>query len=48
MAYYTGNIQAMNIQILFHSSKTMRIPDDSRRPLSTPRLLAQAEELVDV
>lgn len=48
MTYYTGNIQAMNIQILLHSSKTMRIPDDSRRPLGVPRLLAQAEELVDV
>lgn len=37
----------MNIQILLHSSKTMRIPSDRHTPLSTPQLLAQAEELMN-
>jgi cytoplasmic iron level regulating protein YaaA (DUF328/UPF0246 family) len=35
----------MSIQILLHSSKTMRIPADARAPLGVPQLLPQAAEL---
>ena len=33
------------IQILLHSSKTMRIPADVSRPLATPQLIEHAKEL---
>lgn len=36
------------MQILLHSSKTMRIPADTHIPLSHPALLSQAQELVDL
>lgn len=36
----------MSVQILLHSSKTMRIPGEHNAPLGTPALLPQAEELV--
>lgn len=42
---YTGG---MSLQILLHSSKTMRVPDHCRAPLGTPQLLAQATQLADV
>ena len=35
------------MQILLHSSKTMRVPDHRRAPLGVPQLLTQAEELAD-
>jgi len=34
------------LQILLHSSKTMRVPQETVAPLGVPRLLEQAEELV--
>ena len=33
------------MQILLHSSKTMRVPDHCRAPLGVPQLLTQAEDL---
>lgn len=36
----------MNIQILLHSSKTMRIPTERHGPLGSPALLSQAKELI--
>lgn len=36
------------MQILLHSSKTMRVPDHRRAPLGVPHLLAQAKELAEI
>ncbi len=36
------------MQILLHSSKTMRIPEQRREPLGAPQLLAQANTLADI
>lgn len=36
------------MQILLHSSKTMRVPDHCRAPLGVPQLLTQAEELAEI
>ncbi len=36
------------MQILLHSSKTMRIPDRCHAPLGVPQLLMQAEELAEI
>lgn len=36
------------MQILLHSSKTMRVPDHRRAPLGVPQLLTQAEELAEI
>ncbi len=36
------------MQILLHSSKTMRIPKQPRQPLGVPQLLAQANTLADI
>lgn len=38
----------MAIQILLHSSKTMRVSDHHRVPLGAPQLLAQAKELAEI
>lgn len=38
----------MNIQVLLHSSKTMRARGGQYAPLGVPQLLAQAKELVDI
>lgn len=38
----------MNIQILLHSSKTMRVPGNRRTPLGMPQLLVQAKELAGI
>lgn len=37
----------MSLQILLHSSKTMRVSADGFSPLDTPKLLQQASELVN-
>ncbi|HEY1085227.1 MAG TPA: YaaA family protein [Candidatus Saccharimonadales bacterium] len=36
------------MQILLHSSKTMRIPEQRRQPLGAPRLLLRANTLADI
>lgn len=36
------------MQILLHSSKTMRVPGHCRAPLGVPQLLTQAEELAEI
>ena len=38
----------MSIQILLHSSKTMRTPSERREPLGTPALMHRAEDLAAI
>ena len=38
----------MSLQILLHSSKTMRMPNVRQAPLGSPVLLSQAEELAGI